>query len=571
MKNSQIAEIFNNIADILEIKEDNPFRIRAYRKAAENIERLTSDIETMAQKDALQEIPGIGKDLANKIKEYLSTGQMADYEKLRIEVPDKILELMQIPGVGPKTAKLLYEELKIKDVEQLKKLALAHKVSGLPGLKEKTEENILRGIELIEKQKERMDVGRAWAISRQIIEELEKLPPVLKISPAGSLRRMKEAVRDIDILATSNKPEKVMEVFVKLPVIKEVLSHGPTKSSAVTKEGIQVDLRVVEPESFGAALIYFTGSKEHNIRIRKMAHDLGLKINEYGVFKEKTNKRIAGTSEEEVYKTLKLPFIAPELREDKGEIEAGLKGKLPKLLELKDIKGDFHIHTKATDGAHTLEELADAAKNKGYEYMVICDHSQSLVIAGGLSSKDMLKEIEQIRKFNKKIKSFRVLAGVELEILSEGKIDYDDSLLKEFDVVVAAIHSGFKQSKEILTNRIIQAMESKYVNIIAHPTGRLFGVRNAYELDFEKIFKAAKETNTFLEINAYPERLDLSDENIRLAKNSGVGLVISTDTHLISQFDNMIFGVATARRGWAGKRDVLNTFSANAVLEKIKK
>lgn len=571
MKNSQIAEIFNNIADILEIKEENPFRIRAYRKAAENIERLTSDIETMAQKDTLREIPGVGKDLAKKVKEFLSTGKMADYEKLRIEVPDKILELMEIPGVGPKTAKLLYEELKIQDVGQLKKLAIAHKVAGLPGLKEKTEENILRGIELIEKQKERMDIGRAWAISRQITEELKKLPQILKISPAGSLRRMKETVRDIDLLATSNKPEKVMEVFVKLPLIKEVLAHGPTKSSAVTKEGLQVDLRVVEPESFGAALIYFTGSKEHNIRIRKMANDLGLKINEYGVFKEKTNKRIAGASEEEVYKTLKLPFIPAELREDRGEIEAGLKDKLPKLLELKEIKGDFHIHTKASDGAHSLEELAEAAKNKGYEYILICDHSQSLAVAGGLSASEILKQIEEIRKFNKKLKGFRVLAGVELEILSDGKTDYNDAILKEFDLVVAAIHSGFKQSKEILTSRIIRAMESKYVNIIAHPTGRLFGVRNAYELDFEKIFKAAKETNTFLEINAYPERLDLNDENIRLAKKSGAGLVISTDTHLINQFDNMIFGVATARRGWLEKKDVLNALSAEAVLKKIKK
>ncbi|OGW73434.1 MAG: DNA polymerase III, partial [Nitrospirae bacterium RIFCSPHIGHO2_02_FULL_40_19] len=467
--------------------------------------------------------------------------------------PGEIFKFMEIPGVGPRTAKLLYEELKIKDIEQLKKLALAHKVAGLPGLKEKTEENILRGIELIEKQRKRMDLGQGWPVAQEIINGLKILPEVKKISPAGSLRRMRETIRDIDILVTSNRPAKVMEAFVKLPLIKEVLAHGPTKSSAVTKEGVQVDIRVVEPSSYGAALVYFTGSKEHNVQIRKMANQKGLKINEYGVFSAADgsasggkNKYLAGKTEEEVYQALKLPFIPPELREDRGEIDAALKGKLPKLVELKDIKGDFHIHTQASDGAHSLEELVEAAREKDYEYIVICDHSASLPIAGGLSAKEVLKEIEAIRKLNKKLKRFRVLAGVELEILTDGKIDYNDNLLKEFDVVIAAIHSGFKQPKEVLTNRIIQVMESKYVNIIAHPTGRLFGVRNPYPLDFDKIFKTAKETNTFMEINAYPQRLDLNDENIRLAKDKGVGLVISTDTHQISQLDNMIFGVATA-------------------------
>ena len=323
MKNNQITEVFNNIADILEIKEENPFRIRAYRKAAQSIERLTVDIETLARRDALNEIPGVGKDLAKKIKEYLASGKMSDYEKLKQEVPGDIFKFMEIPGVGPKTAKLLYEKLKIKDIDQLKKLALAHKVSGLPGLKEKTEENILRGIELIEKYKERLDIGGAWAIAQQIVEKLKELPEVKRISPAGSLRRMKEAVRDIDILVTSHKPDKVMDAFVKLPQVKEVLAHGSTKASVVTRQGIQVDLRAVAPECFGAALQYFTGSKEHNIKIRKMANNLGLKINEYGVFQEKTNKKIAGKSEEEIYRILKLPFIPPELREDKGEIEAG--------------------------------------------------------------------------------------------------------------------------------------------------------------------------------------------------------------------------------------------------------
>ena len=571
MKNNQITEVFNNIADILEIKEENPFRIRAYRKAAQSIERLTVDIETLARRDALNEIPGVGKDLAKKIKEYLASGKMSDYEKLKQEVPGDIFKFMEIPGVGPKTAKLLYEKLKIKDIDQLKKLALAHKVSGLPGLKEKTEENILRGIELIEKYKERLDIGGAWAIAQQIVEKLKELPEVKRISPAGSLRRMKEAVRDIDILVTSHKPDKVMDAFVKLPQVKEVLAHGSTKASVVTRQGIQVDLRAVAPECFGAALQYFTGSKEHNIKIRKMANNLGLKINEYGVFQEKTNKKIAGKSEEEIYRILKLPFIPPELREDKGEIEAGLKGKMPRLVELKDIKGDFHLHTNASDGAHSLEELAQAAREKGYEYIVICDHSQSLPIAGGLSAKELLAQVKEIHKLNKRFKGFRILTGVEVEILSDGRIDYDDTVLKELDVVVAAIHSGFKQSKEILTNRIVRAMENKFVNIIAHPTGRLSGVRNAYELDFEKIFKIAKETNTFLEINAYPQRLDLNDENIRWAKKSGAKLVISTDTHLLSQLNNMIFGLATARRGWLEKKDLLNTASLKVALEKIKK
>ncbi|UCD54619.1 MAG: DNA polymerase/3'-5' exonuclease PolX [Candidatus Omnitrophota bacterium] len=571
MKNKEIAEIFNNIADILEIKDENPFRIRAYRKAAQNIESLSKDIETVARKKKLTDIPGIGEDLAGKIEEYISKGKIKIYQDLKRSVSKPVLEFMTIPGVGPKTAKLLSEKLKIKSIKDLEKKASQGKIKDIFGIKEKTVTNILRGIGFLKKSEERTPLGEAIKISDEITARLKKLSEVKKVSPAGSLRRMKETVRDIDILVTSNKPRKVMEVFTRMPRVKEVLVHGPTKSSIITKNNIQVDVRVVEPSSFGSALCYFTGSKSHNIALRKMAVEKSLKINEYGVFEVKTKKKIAGADEKDIYKALNLAYVPPEMREDRGEIELAMKDKLPRLVEPEDIKGDIHVHSDSSDGALSLEEIATICQRMGYEYVVITDHSQTLRIAGGLKEKDLFSNIKKVRKLDKKFKKIRLLIGSEVDILSDGELDYKDSVLKELDFVIGAIHSGFKQSRETLTRRIVKAMESKYVNMIAHPTGRLMGVRDAYEINLEKVLKVAKETNTALEINAYPERLDLDDNASRRAKERGVMLGIATDTHTREQLDNMPFGVSVARRGWLEKKHVLNTFSLEAFLKKIKK
>ncbi|MFH1406539.1 MAG: DNA polymerase/3'-5' exonuclease PolX [Candidatus Omnitrophota bacterium] len=571
MKNAEVGRIFNEIADFLEIKGDNPFRIRAYRKAAANIEAAPEPIEDIARKNALDGIPGIGADLAEKINEILTTGKVKTHEQLKKEIPETVLEFMQIPYVGPKTAKLIYDSLKVKSIGELEKKARQGKLIGLPGIQEKTVENILKGIEIVKKGKERMPLGKALPLAEEIIGALKKLPEVKKINYAGSLRRMKETVRDIDILITSTHPEKVMRVFITLPVAADVIAHGPTKSSIRTKDGVNIDLRVVEPNSFGAALLYFTGSKAHNIRIRTMANKLGLKISEYGVFKEKTNKKIAGKQEQDVYKALRLPYIPPEIREDQGEIEAALHNKLPRLLDLSDIKGDFHVHSNYSDGNNTIAQMAQAAKNKGYKFIAICDHTKSLSVAGGLSEREALKQIGAIRKLNKKLKGIFILAGTELEILADGKLDFKDDLLKEFDFVVAAVHSRFKMQKDEMTDRILKAMDNRYVNCIAHLTGRLLGARDPYDVDLEKLLEAAKQTNTFLEINAFPQRLDLTDTACRMAKERGAGVLISTDSHATEHLDFMKYGVAVARRGWLEKQDVLNTYSRENIIKILHK
>lgn len=571
MKNLEMAKILQEIGDILEVEDENPFRIRAYRKAAQNLESLTEDMEELAAQDRLTEIPGVGQDLALKIKEFLATGKVKFHQKLVREVPKGLLDIMAVPGVGPKTAKLLSEKLAIKGIDDLEKKAKAGKIAGLPGMKTKTEENILKGIEFLRRGKGRTPLGTAYSIANQIMERLKRLPEVKRICPAGSLRRMKETVRDIDILVTSTDPLNVMRTFTSLPLVQEVVAQGPTKSTIIAKEGIQVDVRVVDPESFGAALAYFTGSKNHNIRIREMAVRKGLKINEYGVFRVKTEKRIGGAEEKEVYGSVGLPYISPELREDTGEIETGLKRKLPKLVELGDIKGDLHVHSNYSDGFSSIEELARQAKEMGYQYICITDHSKRLPVAGGLKEADLLKQIKEIRALNKKLAGFRVLTGIEIEILNDGSLDYKDGILAQLDLVIAAIHSGFKQGKDKLTRRIIEAMKNRWVNVIAHPTGRLMGVRDAYELDLEEVFKAAKATNTALEINALPQRSDLNDINSRRAGELGVPLIIATDAHAIDQLGNMFFGVNVARRGWLEKKNILNTLSLERLFKAISK
>jgi len=566
MRNLEIAKLFNEIADLLEIKEENVFRIRAYRRAAMNLESLTEEIEAVAARGGLSEIAGIGKDLAAKIQQALETGRIAYLEELRKEIPRGVVELMAIPGVGPKTAKLFFDKLHVDSVEKLEAFALQGKLLGLPGIKQRTVENILKGIQVVKKGRERMLLGRALPLAREIVQILEKLPQVKQISMAGSLRRMRETVKDFDLLATSTKPAKVMEVFTSLPQVAEVLLKGDTKATIRHREGIQVDLRVVEPECFGAALQYFTGSKAHNIRVRDLASRQGLKVSEYGVFKEATGKRIAGATEEEVYRAIGLPYIPPELREDAGEVEAALEGRLPDLLELKDIRGDLHAHTNWSDGHHDLEALIEAAHRKGYEYIIVSDHSRSATVAGGLSEGKLLEQIGKIRTLGKKYKKIRILAGSECDILADGTLDYPDRVLAQLDIVVCAVHSRFKQDREGMTARIVKAISNPYVHILAHPTGRLIGERDPYDVDLEAVFAAAKQHGKAVEINAQVSRLDLNDHHARRAKELGVMISINTDTHFLDQLENMTLGVATARRAWIGKSDVINTMPLDKLL-----
>ncbi len=569
MKNQEIARIFNDIANLLEIKGENPFRIRAYRRAEQNIDGLTRDVAE-TPKDELMKIPGIGQDLAGKIEEYVKTGRLQFYEDLKKEVPESLSVLLSVPGLGPKTAKLLFERLKVKDIETLEQLAREHKLIVLPGIKEKTEENILKGIEMLKRGMERQPLGKVLLYANDILKHLKKKAPVKKLTIAGSIRRWKDTIKDIDILATSENPKEVMDIFVHLPHVKEVLMHGPTKSSVIIFEGLQVDLRVVEEDSFGAALAYFTGSKAHNIRLREMAVKSGLKINEYGVFREKDNKKIGGKEEEDIYRILGLPYIPPELREDSGEIEAAITGRLPQLVELKDIKGDLHVHSKWSDGSHDFEELIQEAKKRGYEYIAITDHSKGLGIARGLNAERLMEEKKEIDAINKRLKGFRLIVGTEVDIRSDGHMDFPDDILREMDIVVASIHSGFKQNREQITKRLVSAMRNPYVSVIAHPTGRLIGEREPYDVDMKEVLKVAKETRTAIEINAYPLRLDLNDIYAKMAKEMGVPIVISTDTHITSQFDYMAYGVSIARRGWLGKSDILNTMGYNSLIKTLK-
>lgn len=569
--NNEIAKIFNQIADILEISSESLFRIRAYRNAARSIEALTEDVAQIIERGELENIPAVGKDLAGKISDFVKTGKIEFFERLKKQTPAALLELIKIPGIGPKTAKLLVEKAKIKDIGDLEKKLKAHKLSALPGVGEKTQENILKGIQLLKRARERLPLGIALPLAEEITGRLGKLPQTDQIAICGSLRRQKETIRDIDILMTSSDPRKVMDAFAGLPSIKEILARGPTKSSAILKEGIQVDVRVVEPKNLGAALLYFTGSKEHNIRLRELAVKKGLKINEYGIFNAKTNKILGGRTEEEMYKTLGLGFVPPELREDRGEIEAARDDRLPRLIEIKDIKGDFHVHTTASDGLSSLEELARSAIDKGYKYIAVTDHSKSLKVAGGLSERELLDQIREIKRLNKKFKDFRILAGSEVDILDDGSLDFKDEILSQLDVVIAAIHTGFKQPGEKLTRRIIKAMQNRHVNIIAHLTGRLLGAREAYAVDVEEVFRAAKETNTALEISAFPQRLDLDDINARRAKELGLMLAIGTDSHEVAHLGNMRYGLGVARRGWLEAKDALNTLSAEKVLQRLKK
>jgi len=579
MKNKDIAAMFRRMGTLLELQGENVFKIRAYFKAADNIDGLAEDLAVVQAEGRLDEIPGIGKALAEKIAEYLATGKMSAYEKVTAVIPESILAVIEIPSVGPKKAKLFYDELGVKDIAGLKQAAASGQLLSLPGIKEKTAENILNGIKIVEQGLERMTLGEAFEVAESIVGALRILPDVKRIEVAGSLRRRKESVRDIDILVLSVQPAKVMDAFVTLPQVRSVNAHGETKSSVLTKNGVQVDLRIVEPESFGAALLYFTGSKNFNVKLRQWAVKQSIKINEYGIYSEKggKEKRLAGKTEEECFKVLGMPYIPPELREDIGE-QLIFDGnavrpdiKIPKLIEERDIQGDLHVHSLWSDGHFSIAAIAEAARRRGYRYVAITDHSARLKVAKGLSVEDLLKKRREIDQVNKQYSDFRVLFGTEAEIDSDGNVDYDEKILREFEIVIAALHVGLEQDREQMTRRLVKACENKYVHILAHPTGVHAGKREPYDMDLKAVCQAAAATNTFLEINAFPIRLDLNSQNVFFSREHGAQFVINTDTHSLEHLDFMKFGVAIARRAWLTKRSVLNTLSLTDMLKKLKK
>jgi DNA polymerase (family 10) len=584
MSNQEIAKIFYEIANYLEM-EGVAFKPYAYQKAAITLETLEEDVEEIYKRGglrALMEIPGVGESIALKIEEYLKTGKIKYYEEFKKKIPVNLEELMAIEGMGPKKAKVLYEKLGIKNLKELEKAARAHKIAPLFGFGEKTEKNILEGIEFVKRAKGRFLLGDILPKVKEVEQKLKNLKEVERVDVVGSIRRRKETIGDADFLVISKKPEKVMDFFTSLPGIVKIWGKGQTKASVRMKEGFDMDIRVLPKKSYGAALQYFIGSKEHNIVLRKIAIDKGLKLSEYGLFRGP--KMIAGENEEEIYEKLGMDWIPPEMRENRGEIEAALKHQLPKIIGYKDIKGDLHCHIKWAGkwdgGANTIEEMAEMAQKMGYEYLGIASHTKFLRIEHGLDEKQLELRNKEIDRINQKLKiehplrgypKLKILKGCEANILNDGSIDIKNETLKKLDFVIAGIHSNFKMPKEKMTERIIRAMKNPNVDIISHPTGRIIQRRDEYQIDFDKILRAAKETRTILEINSYPERLDLNDINIRKAKEMGVKMVINTDAHHKDQMRFIEFGIAQARRGWAEKEDIVNCWSLEKMLKFLKK
>ena len=563
-----VANFLYDIADLLDIKGDNFFKTRAYRMAAEAVERLEEDISIVVQEDRLKSIPGIGDAIAKKITEIVKTGNLKFLEELKKEIPIVLLDLLKIQGLGPKRVYALYKNLGITSIDKLRDACLKGKVQVLDGFGVVTELNILRGIALLKKTSGRALLNVAFSDGIDYINYLKDFDKVEDISIAGSLRRMKETIGDIDILISSNYPNDVMDYFVKYPNIDQILVKGSTKTSVLLNDNLQVDLRVVKSDSYGAALQYFTGSKEHNVAIRSIALKKGFKLNEYGLFDKETDEYVAGKTESDIYDKLGLSYIEPELRENRGEIEAASDNLLPKLVDYNDILGDFHVHSNMSDGFNSIEEIVNAARKIGHKFIFITDHSQSLKVANGLSEDRVDKKIQTIEKLNKKYDDIRIYCGTECDIKPDGSMDYPDRVLKKFDLVYGGIHTAFKMDKDMATNRIIKAMENDYVNAIAHPTCRMIGRREPFDLDIDKIMDVAKKTDTFLEINSFPDRLDLKDIHVKLAKECGVKIIIGTDSHFIVNLPFIRFGVAMARRGWLEKKDVLNTYSIDRI-EKI--
>ncbi len=567
--NGEIAEIFYKTADLLEIKGENPFKVRAYRNAARIIQNMGRSLDSLVKEGFdLTRLPGIGSDLASYIEEIVKTGKFSKLESLKRELPEGLEELLAIEGLGPKRVRELYEAFHITSLKDLANIAQSGEIYKLKGFGPKLVEKILKGITLAKKSGRRFRFDIAKPYAEDIKNYLQNFSGVLKVEVAGSYRRRKESVGDLDILAVAKNWDEVSDYFVKYPKVKEVVSKGETRSTVILNNDLQVDLRSVAMESYGSALHYFTGSKAHNIKIRKMAIDRGWKINEYGIFDG--DKKIAGESESGMYETMGLCFIEPELREDRGEIEACLEGKLPKLIERGDIKGDLHIHSNYTDGKASIKEMALAALDMGYEYIAITDHSKHLTVAKGLDEERILKQFEEIERLNEEL-DIVILKGIECDILEDGSLDLPDSILERLDIVLGAVHFKFNLSKSEQTKRVIKAMKNPYFNVLAHPTGRVIGHRNAYEIDMDEIIKAAKGEGVVLEINAQPERLDLNDVLAKTAKENGNLFAISTDSHDVESLNFMEYGINQARRGWIEKRDVINTLNLRELKSVLKR
>jgi len=567
MKNAVLSELFDQMGDIMEILGENPFRINSYRKVARIISDFPTDIETLFATGRVAETPGIGKSSLAKIEEFVKTGRITAHQDLLKKIPARLLELLRIPGMGPKGVKALYDKLNITSIAELKKAVKNGSVAKLGGFGEKKAAAITKGIGFLESSTGRIRLDQAQEAADAVCALLDRVCGVQKVQPAGSLRRRAETIGDVDILVAGDNGEQIIKAFTGAGFVQDVIAAGATKGSAIVQTEttpVHVDVRVVPRESFGAAAQYFTGSKEHNVRLREIAVKAKLKLNEYGLFK--ADKMIAGAVEQEIYKKLGLDYIDPLLREDRGEVEAAKSHTLPEPVKFEDIKGDMHMHSNASDGDCEISEMAEAARSIGYKYICITDHSRSSAIANGLSARRLSEQIKQIHKLNEKIKGISILAGTEVDILADGSLDFEDKLLAELDFVVAAIHSGLASAREKVTTRTLKAMDNPYVNCIAHPTGRLIGRREPMDIDMGRVIRHAAQTQTALEVNANPWRLDLKDTHCKMAIEGGVKLVIGTDAHSTAGLSLMGFGIATAGRGWAVKANVLNT----AGLTKIK-
>ena len=571
IENIEVAWIMSEIADLLELQGESIFKIRAYQKAAKAIATLAGDLSEISSQGKLETVPGIGKAISGKIGELFKTGKIEYYENLKAEVPPGLLEVVSVPGIGAKMAQQLYRKLGISSLDELEAAAGGRKIRELPGMGNKTEMNILRGIEMLRSGTGLVTLGIADAMAEALTGFLKSLPGVTEAGAAGSVRRMKDAIGDIDLVVGSYEAERVIDIFVKHPQVKKVLAKGDTKARVVTLAGIGIDLLVVEPEQYWTAMHHFTGSREHNVRLREIAHKKGLKINEYGIFGRDDDIQLPAAGEADIYTHLGMAYIPPELREDLGEVEAALNGTLPDLVETGDIKGDLHLHSDWSDGVNSIEEIVGRAAEMDYEYIAITDHSRSLGIARGLSVERLGDQEKYLRALNEKTAGIEILSGIEADILSNGDLDYPDEVLAARDIVVASVHSGFRQDREKITGRVISAMKNSHVDIVAHPTGRLIGRREPYAIDMEEVFAAAVKYGTALEINASPDRLDLSDRYVRRAAELGIRISINTDAHDINRMDEMKYGVATARRGWLEKKDVLNTMGKEELLDYLKR
>jgi len=570
LKNREVAGVLYEMAELLELHAENSFKIIAYSKAARAIESMKEDIEQLCKEGRLQSIPGVGKAISEKVEEYLRTGQIQAHQDLLKKTPAGLAELLKISGLGPKTIFMLHEKLNITNLDELEKAAREHRIRRLPRMGPKSEKNILKSIERYRKRSTRILYSTAEPVVSEVLAYLQKMEGLEHITAAGSYRRGKETVGDIDILATATRPEEVVAAFVRMPMVEEVLSRGPTKASVIVKETIQVDLRIVEHRSYGTVLQYFTGSKEHNVLLRQLALDRGYSLSEYSLKRLSDGQDLFFDREEDVYAHLGLQYIPPEMREDRGEIEAARLGRLPELVSLMDIRGDLHVHSDWSDGRASIIEMARAAQALGYEYLALCDHSPSVGIAGGLAPEKLEEKIEAIAAVNEVLEGITVLVGTEVDIKADGKLDYPNDLLARCDVTVASVHMGQQQKEREITGRLISAIENEFVDIIGHPTGRIINQREPYEVDMKAILEAAARTGTAMEINAYPTRLDLNDVYARMAKDMGVKMSINSDAHEPEQLKVMKFGVNVARRGWLEKKDLLNALSLQDLLRALK-